>query len=193
MKEIWKKIKDYPYEISNLGRVRSPKRIVDNMRDKGRFFYNKAEVILVQYKMPKGYMTVTLYKDKKWKTKLVHRLVMETFSPIKSKMQVNHKNLIKSDNRLENLEWCTQKENMQHAVKHGRTTTKACKDRYKLYPAKKGADHHSSKLTEDSVLKIKKLLKLKKISQPKIAKLFNVSRGCISGIAYGENWKHVKL
>ena len=67
-----------------------------------------------------GYHRVGLTKDKKKKLFLVHRLVAQAFIENKyNKIQVNHINGIKTDNRVENLEWATRHENMQHAYKNG--------------------------------------------------------------------------
>ena len=78
--------------------------------------YNE-NIILLSYKNKNGYKKIKLYKNKKQYDECIHRLVLKTFDPCENmeKYVVNHKNLNRSDNRLENLEWCTQKENTIHA------------------------------------------------------------------------------
>lgn len=117
MKEIWKYIKgfDNKYSVSNLGRVKSENRQCFNSRY-GKFFLKGK--LLNPAKNNKGYMTVTLSKDGKIYSCLVHRLVAETFlQNVENKPQVNHINGIRTDNFVKNLEWCTQSENNLHSYK----------------------------------------------------------------------------
>lgn len=114
MIETWKRIKGYEghYHVSSLGRIRSYRL--------GRRKILKGGV------GSHGYVFVVLCINKTKTNHLVHRLVAEAFIPnIDGKSQVNHKNGIKHDNRVENLEWCTRQENEQHAWKLGlKKTTK---------------------------------------------------------------------
>ena len=68
-----------------------------------------------------GYRQLTLCINNNKKSYLVHRIVLAYFTnkPLDYKLIVNHKNGIKNDNRLENLEWCTHSENSKHAFKNG--------------------------------------------------------------------------
>lgn len=97
------------YLIDSLGNVISMPKF------KGRHFHNKYSILTK--KLNKfGYYEVGLTKDGKVRTFLLHRLLAISFIPNPNNLpEVNHKNGIKSDNRLSNLEWCTRSENTKHA------------------------------------------------------------------------------
>lgn len=116
--ENWKPVVGYEglYEVSSLGRVRSKDRKVWN----GRTFYNKKGRVLKRTKTTTGYWKVELYKNRKKKSKKVHRLVAKAFIPKKEgKELINHKDGNPLNNKVDNLEWCNQSENMKHAYKTG--------------------------------------------------------------------------
>ena len=107
MKEIWKDIKGYEklYQVSNLGNVRRIK-FINNRTQKDKI------KMLKLIKDKKGYLKINLWKNNKSKMFLVHRIVAETFILNPNNLpQVNHKDENKSNNCVENLEWCSQRYN----------------------------------------------------------------------------------
>lgn len=128
--EIWKDIENYEglYQVSNLGRVRSLER--DVYYSNGAIHHLK-EKILVKRIEKNGYQIVSLYKNGKRKDMTIHRLVALAFiSNPEDKPQVNHIDEVKTNNVVENLEWCSAQEN----VNHGTRTARAVQNRrsYKL-------------------------------------------------------------
>lgn len=106
--EIWKSIPGYEgiYEVSNLGRVKTK-----NYKRTGE------EKILSPGKGSNGYLTVALTKNGRSHTFSVHRLVARMFCPSRDGASiVNHINGNKEDNKADNLEWCSAKENICHAM-----------------------------------------------------------------------------
>lgn len=115
--EIWKNIAGFEgkYQVSNLGRIKGLPRYVSN--HVGKILLK--ERILNGHPITKGYIQVQLsYRPRV--LKLIHVLVAQAFIPNPNNYpQVNHINGIKSDNRVENLEWCTNSMNQLHAYKNG--------------------------------------------------------------------------
>lgn len=109
--EEWREIKGYNgrYYVSSYGRVKS-------VGGKGNI---GGEIIMSQLKQNAGYMFVKLFRNRHHDTRTVHRLVAEAFLGESDATDINHIDGNKTNNHVENLEYCTRKENMQHCSKNG--------------------------------------------------------------------------
>lgn len=156
--EIWKKTHlSEDYEVSNLGRVKSLK--------------NGREKILRIGTNTKGYNHLVLSLGGKQKCITIHRLVCEAFIENKHNYkQINHKDGVKTNNNVENLEWCNNSTNQKHACKNGLQNTK---------------------LNSDDVVMIRNFIKLNVYSQREIAEAFNVDPSIISDINTRKIWYYV--
>lgn len=167
--EKWKSLKGIiddgeNYEISNLGKIRNKK-------------FNRELKPYTNY----DYLCIGI-KKKKYR---IHRLVALAFIPNpEGLLEVNHKNLIKSDNSFLNLEWCTRQENIDHANKY----------ETKKSGIIKGESHMNAVLTIEDV----KFIKNNFISRNKIygiaplARKFGVGETTIASIVKGITWKDIK-
>lgn len=118
MNEKWKDVVGYEgkYEVSDKGNIRSVKRTIT--RSNGHKYWIKSTILRTSIHCS-GYEIVTLYNNCKSETKRVHRLVAEAFHSNKdNKKCVNHKDGNKINNKLENLEWVTHSENLNHAYEN---------------------------------------------------------------------------
>ena len=116
MEEIWKAIEGYEgkYEVSNLGRVRSLDRTIIGGAYNSPMF-RKGTILKPQPKGYSGYVGLRLCKDGKGENVYIHRLVAKAFIPNPDNLlDVNHKDENKKNNRADNLEWVTRKENINY-------------------------------------------------------------------------------
>lgn len=174
-KEVWKPLVVFEggYEVSSFGRLRSIERIVDYGWKKAK----RPSKILSLRCGKWGYLYTTLSLNKVRKTLKIHRMVATTFidNP-ENKPQVNHIDGDKSNNNISNLEWCTAKENVNHAYYKG------------LRKGIKGERSHLSKLTKKQVAEIREIYSKKQLSQEKIGKKYNIAQTQVSRIVNYVNW-----
>jgi hypothetical protein len=173
--ETWKTIPGFSrYEASTLGRLRS-----NNYKRTGKTKVLKPALCL------DGYMKTMLQDDnKKYRSWTVHKFVTLAFYGEKGEgIEVNHKNGNKTDNRIENLEYCTRSHNMKHACRTG------------LMKPKRGSKNGHSKLTEKQVIEIRKHAKEKgrRYGRDKLAEKYGVSSAHIKDIVNRRrnSWPHV--
>ena len=170
--EIWRPIVGYEgiYAISDLGRVRR------ELKGK-RTFIGK---IIKQSQDRQGYLRVGLTKNKICKTIKIHKIVASAFLGICPKgITVNHKDGIKANCRLSNLEYITYRENNLHAFKFG------------LNVSNKGEKHGRAKLTEEEVVSIRSEYASGNILQGNLALKYSVSISTIERILSNRIWKHI--
>lgn len=139
----------------------------------------------------KGYLRVGLTINNKLVTKKVHRIIAENFIPNPlNKPQVNHVNGIKSDNRVENLEWVTAKENVKHAIDNGLFYFNTPEESINKTP-KKGELNGQSKLNSKQVLEIRSKFKPRVYTREMLSIEYNVKPSCIKDIILRKSWKHI--
>lgn len=182
MQEKWKSLKSVvkhgdKYAVSTLGRVKNV--------NTGR--------ILKPYTLPSGYRQVTLCSSSQRKNYTVHRLVALAFIPNPdNKREVNHKDTDKQNNCISNLEWNTSSENHKHAYAHGLMKPPAPKRTKPVKEIKpKPKCRNRAELTEQDVIKIRKLAATGEYTHEKLSIMFGVHRRTISYIVQRKTWADV--
>lgn len=193
MKKRWVDVPNYRgfYRVSNYGTVRS---LTHHRRGKGGCLQIHHGKIIKQWEtggVPgKRYLSVQLSKHGKIRGRYVHRLVWESFNgPIPPGLEVNHKDGNKRNNRLDNLEVGTKRQNFEHAVRNGLHTI--------FY--RRGSNGTAAVLSDQDVAEIRKRLKgIKrrmrkglgvKDSQTRIASDYGVCKQTITNIKLGRTWQ----
>lgn len=153
------------------------------INEEGEVFSKRSNRILCQNTTPSGYKVIsTRIGGRKGKCVLlrIHRLVAEVFvkNP-ENKPFVNHLDGNKANNSASNLEWCTDSENIRHALNTG------------LLIPLKGEEKPNVILTEENVREIRKLYVPKIFGKRKIAKLLGLPLGAVQSVITGRSWKHI--
>lgn len=147
--------------VSSIGRVKRK--------------YISGELIMKSHKTDFGYIRIQLRLGDRIKSYFVHVLVAKSFIPNpENKGDVNHKNSIRDDNRVENLEWASRKENVVHGFTHG-------------FASHKGTKNSRCILSESQVLEIRK----SDLSCSQLAKIYPVSHHTIRSIKTRRIWQHL--
>ena len=179
--EVWKPVVGWEntYSVSNLGRIKSIGRTVIKMGVYPSFLKEK---ILSQHKMRSGYLMVGLNEyPRPDKSSTVHRLVAIAFIPNpENKSDVNHINGIRWDNRVENLEWATRKENVNHSFNNLYRNTA------------KGDNHPRTKILDSQIIDIEIQYFLNHKTMKKIAIDYGVGESCIWEILNIRRLKNMK-
>lgn len=167
MIEEWRAVADWPeYEVSNLGRVRR----VDTGRIRSAILMKSTGYLIVSMTRPGG----------ERKLAAIHRLVAFAFlgEPPEPNMQVNHKDSDRANPRLDNIEWVTVSQNISHGYSHGKCNAVGSANGY-------------SKLTDEAVTEIRRVIQPDRASALNLAERFNVSKATIYDVVACRTWKHL--
>ena len=181
MNDDWVRIKgcEKTHMINKNGDVKSLDRYIEHLTSPTGKAWRKGRV-LKSHPDKDGYLKVSLFINGKIKRFFVHRLLAIHFIPNpENKLQVNHINGIKDDNRLENLEWVTASENIQHSIRELNR------------PSLKGEKHNMVKLTKEHVKNIRLLYAFDGLTQKQLGKYYGVTQSMIGNIVNRKRWAHI--
>ena len=168
--------------MKNINYSKYPLKYKYLLTKEGKIYSQSSRKFLSTHLDKDGYEKVKLVCDDNQRhTFSVHRLMMENFFPREDMetLQVNHIDGNKLNNNIENLEWCTCRENINHAKIHG------------LRAKQFGENNPSSKLTEKEVKEIIQLLLTKKYSGAEIDRMYGLCKDYSNSIKRKERWKYL--
>jgi hypothetical protein len=174
--EVFKDIPGWEglYQVGSMGTVKSLPRTVVSCT--GKVYNRKGKILKLRYS-DDGYLKTSLSRDGKDFEVGVHRLMALAFIPNpENKPMVNHLNAVRDDNRIDNLEWCTNAENIQHSFNLGISDNK-------------GDKHPRRKLSMEMVRGIRAELANGK-SPKEVAEIFNIKRTNVYAVRLGQNWNY---
>jgi len=170
IEEKWLPVLGYEgfYDVSNMGNVRSVRRIASNGKSAGGR-------ILKVNDNGHGYKNVMLCVNYKTKRKYVHRMVLEAFvGECPEGMEARHLNGKRDDNRIENLEWSTHSDNMWDREKHG--------------TLRHGRLSNLSKLSDHDVFEMRERYATRMYTQQEIAEDYGITQTAVGLIVRGDAW-----
>ncbi len=171
------------YEVSDRGRVRRVGQA--HINGKGRGGGVRIGRILALCQIAGGYYAVNLWRHGKIKRRLIHVLVMEAFvGPARGGYEVNHKDGVKSNNDLSNLEYLTRSQNMIHAYAIG------LREKGQDHPlsSRRGEKHPNAKLTLSMVAEIRRMRAVPGSTLKSIANRMGVHWTTVARVANGRTW-----
>lgn len=168
--EIWREleVRGIKYLISNYGRI---------IGARGKILKTRTD----EY----GYETVTVGITKFRSREAVHRLVARAFIPKPNEVdcfEVNHKDFNRKNNRVENLEWVTHKDNIKYSYENNSEAQ---------YLARDGVKNGRATFSDDDILEIRRLYNDAHISIAEISRIFNSKHSTIGNIVHNQTWKHL--
>ena len=164
---------DFEYVVTNKGEIISYAR------------YHNKNMVMKQHKGKDGYMNIGLIKNGKSTAHRVHRIVACAFIPNPdNKPYINHKDGTRDNNCVDNLEWCTQKENVEHSIH----TLGRWSNSEKQCQLAKELGIRNRKLSMEDAREIRRIYASGEMGCYKLAKKFNLSKPCILRILHNRSY-----
>lgn len=179
--EIWKDYPQYPerYQVSDHGNVRNKPFMKQSTNKGGPYSFLTKQKQLIPLLNDDGYWQLRLQVDGVKFTRKIHRMVAETFLENPENLpSVNHKNSSRQDNSVDNLEWCTERYNVQHGYDSGSNSNA-------------GEKHPRALLNNEIVLNIREL-EIEGLTCKEISDRLDFKYHTIHKVLHRKNWKNVE-